>query len=137
MSDVIIKKKIHFNSAHRLHSPQLSDEDNIALYGKCNNPNGHGHDYQLIVGLKGPVDPVTGIVFDFSKLKSILNTHILDVFDHKHLDLDTPYFKSIPSSAENIVVVCWNILKKTALSDLLYVIEIYETHDNRVVYYGK
>jgi 6-pyruvoyltetrahydropterin/6-carboxytetrahydropterin synthase len=135
--NIIIKKKVNFNSAHRLHAPKLSDEENVRLYGKCNNFHGHGHDYQLIVALKGPLDPVTGMVFDFAELKNILTTHIIDIFDHKHLDLDTPYFKETPSTAENIAIVCWEILQKTGVADLLYFVELQETQDNIVMYYGE
>jgi len=105
VSELIITRKVRFNSAHRLHSKHLSAEQNKAVYGKCNNANGHGHEYVLTVALKGEADPVTGMVFDLSELSHILQETIHAQFDHKHLDRDLPYFQDLVSTAENIAMV--------------------------------
>lgn len=135
--EVIIMRKIMFHSAHRLHSQQLSDKENKIIYGKCNNPNGHGHEYILTVALKGQIDPVTGMLFNLSELKEILDNTIMKEFDHKHLNLDTPYFKDKVSTAENIVVVCWEMLSKTKAAPYLYYLELQETSNNAVRFFGK
>lgn len=136
MSDVIITRKVHFNSAHRLHSEQLSEAENVTVFGKCNNLNGHGHDYFLTVALKGSVDPITGMLYNLSDLAKILDEKILKPFDHKHLNLDTDYFKSLVPTAENIAIVCYDILAATALVDILYYVELQETPNNFARYYG-
>ncbi len=106
MAEVFIERKIHFNSTHRLHAHDLSEKENKNIFGKCNNPNGHGHNYTLIVTLKGAVDPITGLVVNLTQVKSILNETIMAEFDHKNLNLDTSYFTGLVPTAENIVVIC-------------------------------
>ena len=134
--DVIITRKVHFCSSHRLHAPSLSDDANQSIFGKCNNPNGHGHNYVLIVALKGPVDPVTGMVFNLAELADILDDTIMYHFDHKHLDKDTPFFAERPSTAENIAMVCCQLLLDTPVSGLLYYVELEETLKNVVRVYA-
>lgn len=138
MTIVYICKKIKFNAAHRLHSPKLSDEENKKIYGKCNNFYGHGHNYLLEVTLKGPVDPITGMVANLNEIKDLLESAISDRFDHKHLNQDVDDFKTRVPTAENMVIVIWEILQKnTAISGTLYKLVLHETDSNSVEYYGE
>src|SRR6201747_3077842 len=104
---VSVSRLEHFNAAHRLFNPQWNDAKNDAVFGKCNNPNFHGHNYELIVTLTGEPDPTTGYVFDLKQLSDIVKENVLNHFDHKNLNLDTPYFKTLNPTAENIAVVIW------------------------------
>ncbi len=133
---VAVYRKEHFNAAHRLHNPKWSDEKNLEVFGKCNNPNFHGHNYELVVKLVGPIDPATGYVYDMKELSNVIRSHILNKFDHKNLNLDTDEFKDLNPSAENIAVVIWNILRNKI--DLKYelFIRLYETERNFVEYHG-
>src|SRR5688572_15459023 len=108
---VSVFRKITFNSAHRLNNPKWDDETNRNVFGLCNNPNYHGHNYTLIVEVKGPIDPETGFVYDLKKLKDIMNEYVADRFDHRNLNLDIEEFKNLNTTAENIAVVIWNILR--------------------------
>ncbi|WP_310619537.1 6-carboxytetrahydropterin synthase [Flexibacterium corallicola] len=136
MPEVIIKRKVWISSSHRLHSSFLTDEENTRIYGKCNNPNGHGHNYCVVVCLKGPVDEKTGMVLNLADVAKVLDDKITGNFDHKNLDLDSPYFRHRVSTAENIAIVIWQILEETPLSRYLYSIELEETPNNSVVYMG-
>jgi 6-pyruvoyltetrahydropterin/6-carboxytetrahydropterin synthase len=109
---VYLTRSIEFSAAHRLHSEKLSDAENWSVYGKCNNPNGHGHNYVAEVTVRGQPDPRTGIVIDLGKFDALLESEIDARFDHKHMNLDTPYFKDVPATAENIAIVIWNLLEK-------------------------
>jgi len=109
---VAVFRKEHFNAAHRLFNPAWTDEKNDAVFGKCNNPNYHGHNYELIVQLKGEVNPETGYVYDMKVLSDLIKEQVLSKFDHKNLNLDTEEFKSLIPSAENIAVVIWKILRE-------------------------
>ncbi len=131
---VAVYRKAHFNAAHRLHNPDWSDEMNQRVFGKCNNPNYHGHNYDLEVKIVGEVDPRTGYVMDMKELKDLINEHILERFDHKNLNLDTEEFKSLNPTAENIAVVIWNILDKQLRDELQLTIRLYETERNFVEY---
>ncbi len=133
---VAVYRKEHFNAAHRLNNPNWSDEKNLAVFGKCNNYNYHGHNYDLIVKLEGPVDPYTGYVFDMKVLSDLIKEHVLNKFDHKNLNLDTDEFKDINPSAENIAVVIWNILRKEIDLKFDLTIRLYETERNFVEYCG-
>ncbi|CAH1393931.1 unnamed protein product [Nezara viridula] len=126
------------SSCHRLHSLQLGDKENLETYGKCNNPNGHGHNYTIEVTLRGPICPVKGMVLNINDLKKVMKLAIMDPLDHKNLDKDVPYFKNVVSTTENVVVYVWNNLKKF-LEDptLLYEVKIYETDKNVVIYRGE
>ncbi|KXS19261.1 PTPS-domain-containing protein [Gonapodya prolifera JEL478] len=101
----------HFSSAHRLYSKQLSEEENVEIFGKCANPNGHGHNYTVEVTVKGDIDPVTGMVLSITHLKGWMKD-VIDELDHKHLDLDVPYFANRVSTTENLAVFIWVSLKK-------------------------
>ena len=131
---VAVYRKEHFNAAHRLYNPDWSLETNDKVFGKCNNPNFHGHNYELIVKVTGEVDPKTGYVIDMKVLSNTIKENVLKKFDHKNLNLDTHEFKELNPTAENIAVVIWNILREKI--DLKYDIKItlYETERNFVEY---
>ncbi|MEY3643966.1 MAG: hypothetical protein RLZZ207_660 [Bacteroidota bacterium] len=133
---VAIFRKEHFNAAHRLFNPTWSDEENETIFGKCNNPNYHGHNYELIVQLKGEVDPQTGYVFDMKVLSDLIKVHVLNKFDHKNLNLDTVEFKNLNPSAENIAVVIWTILREKIDRKYELIVRLYETERNYVEYDG-
>ncbi|WP_291780675.1 6-carboxytetrahydropterin synthase [Cecembia sp.] len=133
---VSVFRKEHFNAAHRLHNPNWSDKQNEAVFGKCNNYNYHGHNYDLIVKLDGPINPDTGYVFDMKVLSDLIKEHVLNRFDHKNLNLDTDEFKNLIPSAENIAVVIWNILRKEIDLKFDLTIRLYETERNFVEYCG-
>lgn len=133
---VSVFRKEHFNAAHRLFNANWSDEQNQAVFGKCNNPNFHGHNYELIVKLKGEIDPDTGYVYDMKVLSDLIKVHVLNKFDHKNLNLDTDEFKDLNPSAENIAVVIWNILRDKIDRKFELTIQLYETERNFVEYDG-
>ncbi|MFC0264754.1 6-pyruvoyl trahydropterin synthase family protein [Fontibacter flavus] len=133
---VAVYRKEHFNAAHRLHNPNWSDEKNQEIFGKCNNPNFHGHNYELIVKLEGPVDEHTGYVYDMKILSDLIKENILNRFDHKNLNLDTDEFKHLNPTAENIAVVIWNILRAKIETKYDLTIRLYETERNFVEYSG-
>jgi len=131
---ISVFRKEHFNAAHRLHNPAWTDEKNQRVFGKCNNPNYHGHNYELIVQVIGEIDPETGYVLDMKILSDLIKENILDRFDHKNLNLDTKEFKTLNPSAENIAVVIWNILRQKINNNLELKIKLYETERNFVEY---
>jgi len=131
---IAISRKEHFNAAHRLFNPAWSNEKNVAVFGKCNNPNYHGHNYEIIVTLIGEPDPETGYVFDMKLLSDLIGENILQHFDHKNLNLDTPYFKDLNPTAENIAVVIWRILRQKIDNRFELKIKLYETERNFVEY---
>ncbi len=133
---VAVYRKEHFNAAHRLHNPNWDDEKNNAVFGKCNNPNWHGHNYDLIVKLLGEPDPETGYVYDMKKLSDIIKEHVTNKFDHKNLNLDTEEFKNLNPTAENIAIVIYNILRDKIEDKLELKIRLYETERNFVEYPG-
>jgi 6-pyruvoyltetrahydropterin/6-carboxytetrahydropterin synthase len=129
---VAVFRKEHFNAAHRLNNPNWSDEQNERVYGKCNNLNYHGHNYDLVVQVVGEIDPETGYVMDMKVLSDLIKVEILDRFDHKNLNLDTPEFANINPSAENIAIVIYDKLRTKLKSDLDLKIRLYETERNFV-----
>ena len=131
---VAVFRKEHFNAAHRLFNPAWDDAKNNAVFGKCNNPNFHGHNYELIVKLVGEPDPQTGYVMDMKVLSELVKEHVLLRFDHKNLNLDTTYFKDINPTAENICVVIYNILRDKIDARLDMQVRLYETERNFVDY---
>jgi 6-pyruvoyltetrahydropterin/6-carboxytetrahydropterin synthase len=133
---VAVYRKEHFNAAHRLHNPDWSDAKNTEIFGKCNNYNYHGHNYELIVKLVGEIDPGTGYVYDMKLLSDLIKTHVTDRFDHKNLNLDTNEFKNINPTAENIAVVIWHILRDKIDNKYDLTIRLYETERNFVEYDG-
>jgi 6-pyruvoyltetrahydropterin/6-carboxytetrahydropterin synthase len=134
MKKLAVYRKEHFNAAHRLHNDTLSDALNLELFGKCNNPNYHGHNYELVVKLVGEVNPKTGYVYDTKELSKLLKDHVLERFDHKNLNLDVPEFKSINPTAENIVLVIYDILRAQIDTRYELNLRLYETERNFVEY---
>lgn len=132
-----VYRKEHFNAAHRLHNPSWSDEKNKEIFGLCNNNNYHGHNYEIVVKVTGPIDPDTGYVIDAKVLKQFIRSEITDKFDHKNLNLDTEEFKQINPTAENIAAVCWQKLKKQLPDNLELTIILYETERNFVEFNGQ
>jgi 6-pyruvoyltetrahydropterin/6-carboxytetrahydropterin synthase len=133
---VSVFRKEHFNAAHRLNNPNWSDEKNERVYGKCNNFNYHGHNYDLIVQVIGEIDPETGYVMDMKLLSDLIKTEVLDPFDHKNLNLDTEEFKDLNPSAENIAMVIHQKLRTKLNQTLDLKIRLYETERNFVEYPG-
>lgn len=134
MNKISVIRKEHFNAAHRLFNPDWSDEKNQEIFGKCNNPNYHGHNYDLLVKLTGYPDQKTGYVFDLKVLSDIIKENILDKFDHKNLNLDIEYFKNLNPTAENIVVVIYDILRHKIDEKFDLKITLFETERNYVEY---
>ncbi|XP_022332182.2 6-pyruvoyl tetrahydrobiopterin synthase-like [Crassostrea virginica] len=126
-----------FSACHRLHSGQLGEEENKNIFGKCNNPNGHGHNYKVEVTVKGPVNPVTGMVMNIVDLKTFIQKAIMNNLDHKNIDKDVPYFKDKVSTTENLAVYIWDELQKDLPANLLYEVKIHETDKNVVYYRGE
>ena len=133
-----ITRKVTFSAAHRLHNPELSDDENKNIYGECNNPNGHGHNYTLEVTVKGKIPKKTGMIIDLKDLKKIITENIVDKVDHKFLNYDVPFMQNIIPTAENLVVEFWKILKEVLLENNtdLYELKLYETDNNIVIYRG-
>ena len=131
---VAVFRKEHFNAAHRLHNPNWDDATNTAVFGKCNNPNYHGHNYELIVQVTGYPDPQTGYVMDMKVLSDLIWEHALNLFDHKNLNEDTTAFKHLNPTAENIAVVIYDLLRPQIDAALDLKIRLYETERNFVEY---
>ena len=132
MPKVSVFRKEHFNAAHRLHNPDWSEEKNDQVFGKCNNPHWHGHNYEVIVKLTGEVDPETGYVYDMKKLSDLLKEQVLNRFDHKNLNLDTEEFKNLNPTAENIAIVIYDLLRDKIEEEYDIKIILYETERNYV-----
>lgn len=126
-----------FNAAHRLFNPSFDDEKNQRIFGKCNNPNFHGHNYVLEVWIDGEIDPETGYIIDLKYLSDLIEEHILERFDHKNLNLDCPEFLNLIPTAENIAKVIWNILREKLATKFSLEIRLWETKKNSVWYDGK
>ncbi|EFX89785.1 hypothetical protein DAPPUDRAFT_230142 [Daphnia pulex] len=127
-----------FSASHRLHSPLLTDEENRKIFSKCNNPNGHGHNYTVEVTIRGPIDQKTGMVMNLSDLKIYMEESIMKVMDHKNLDKDVPHFHNLVSTTENVAVFIWNSLSaQLPNSSLLYEVKVFETDKNIMVYRGE
>lgn len=131
---VAVYRKEHFNAAHRLHNPAWTDEMNQLVFGKCNNPNYHGHNYDLVVKVTGVPDARTGYVLDMKILSDMIEENVLSRFDHKNLNLDTEEFKNLNPTAENIVIVIYNLLRAKLNASLDLQVRLYETDRNFVEY---
>jgi 6-pyruvoyltetrahydropterin/6-carboxytetrahydropterin synthase len=131
---VAVYRKEHFNAAHRLHNNAFDQAKNAQVFGKCNYPNFHGHNYELIVKVVGEPDPATGFVIDLKVLSDIIKQHVLDRFDHKNLNLDTKEFKDLNPTAENIAMVIYDLLREKIDKQLELQIRLYETERNFVEY---
>ena len=139
MALVTITRLARFSAAHRLHNPAFSDAENAKLFGKCNSPNYHGHNYTLEVTIAGTPDTKTGYVMDFGDLDQIVDATCVDLLDHKNIDLDVPFMRGILSTAENICVACWGQLQPAlkARGATLARLRLWETENNYVEYDGK
>lgn len=131
---VSVFRKEHFNAAHRLNNSQWDDLTNARIFGKCNNPNYHGHNYELVVKVTGVPDEATGYVYDMKLLSDLIQQYVLERFDHKNLNEDTAEFKNLNPSAENIAIVIYHILREKIDSELDLQIRLYETERNFVEY---
>jgi len=132
-----VAKRLHFNAAHRLHNAAFSDEWNRATFGLCNNPNYHGHNYELDVLVEGEIDPATGYVVDTGLLKRIADEVVVSVLDHRNLNLDVPWFRDRIPSAENIAIFCWEMIAPRLPAGLLARVRLWETPRNYVEYEGR
>lgn len=133
---VYITRKESFSASHRLHSAKLSDEENRSIFGKCNNKNGHGHNYTVKVTIRGPVDPITGMVMNLTDLRKHMES-VLQPLDHKNLDVDVPFFADTCSTAENVAVHIWSNLTELLPKGLLYEVKVNETGKNSARYRGE
>lgn len=131
---IAVFRKEHFNAAHRLYNPGWADDKNNTVFGKCANPNYHGHNYELIVRLSGEPDPQTGYLFDLKALSNLIKDNVLKKFDHKNLNLDTEYFKDLNPTAENICFVIYDILRPLIDEKFDLHVRLYETERNFVEY---
>lgn len=134
---VYVTRKLHFNAAHRLHNPSLTDLENQKLYGPCNNKNGHGHNYEIEVTVYGSPDPKTGYLIDLKELKNLIETRIVNECDHKHLNLDVPWLEGINPTAENLAIAFWDRIEHEIKNGKLYAIRLFETERNIVEYRGE
>lgn len=137
MATVHVTRKVHFNAAHRLHNPERSDAWNRETFGKCNNPNWHGHNYVLEVTVAGEPDPETGYVIDLGILKRLLAERVLDPMDHKNLNREVDFLDGVIPSTENVAIAIWNQLADALPSGRLHCVRLYETPRNFVEYYGE
>ena len=129
-------RRVTFNSAHRLYRKDWSNEQNNTVFGKCNNPNFHGHNYVLEIWIEGNIDPETGYVIDLKIVKDLAKFEIENRFDHRNLNLDCPEFNNLIPTAENIAVVCWNLLRAKLDTKYTLVVRLWETENNLVEYAG-
>ncbi|WP_047244723.1 6-pyruvoyl trahydropterin synthase family protein [Maribacter thermophilus] len=133
---VKVSRKAHFNAAHRLFREDWDDEKNTAVFGKCSNPNYHGHNYEMVVSVYGEIDQKTGFVMDMKKLKELIRAEIEEAFDHKNLNVEVPEFKNLNPTAENIAVVIWKKLRPHISKDKDIEVVLYETPRNFVTFSG-
>ena len=134
--EITVSRKAHFNAAHRLFNKEWSEKKNNQVFGKCNYPNYHGHNYELIVSVTGKINPDTGYVMDMGELKNIIKNEIEERLDHKNLNLDVPYFSNVIPSAENICIYIYDILRNKINKGLKLSVKLYETPRNFVEYSG-
>jgi 6-pyruvoyltetrahydropterin/6-carboxytetrahydropterin synthase len=135
MPEVRVTRRVHFSAAHRLHNPQLDDEENRRIYGPCNSPNWHGHNYEMDVTVEGEIDPRTGYVLDLGKLREIAE-HVIGELDHRNLNLDVPWLDGVIPSSENLVVAIWDRLAPRIPNGRLVRLVLWETPRNWVEYGG-
>jgi len=137
MPHVTVTRRLRFNAAHRVHNPALSDAENTALFGKCNNPNWHGHNYTLEVSVKGPIDPVSGYVVDLGRVRDVVEREVISVVDHRNLNLEVPFLAGVNPTSENIVVHMWRVLQPVLVPGRLVRLRLWETENNYVEYEGE
>lgn len=132
-----VSRRAHFNAAHRLYRPDWDDARNDEVFGKCNNPNFHGHNYELVVSVTGEIDQETGFVMDIKALKDLILNKVENEFDHKNLNVEVPEFKNLNPTAENIAMVIWNKLRTHINAKNQLEVILYETPRNFVTYSGR
>jgi 6-pyruvoyltetrahydropterin/6-carboxytetrahydropterin synthase len=137
MPSVRVTRRLHFSAGHRLDNPDLTDAENREIYGRCNNPGGHGHNYGLEVTLRGEVDPKTGYVFDLKRLKQLVEDAVLADVDHANLNSDVPWMEGVIPTAENIAVRIWRRLQEVLPAGMLERVLVSESERNFVEYYGE
>ena len=137
MTLVTVVRRLQFNAAHRVHNPALTEEENRALFGKCNNPNWHGHNYTLDVSVVGPVEERTGYVIDLAKVKAIVQREVVDKVDHRNLNLEVDFMQGIIPTTENIVVAMWRAIEPHLAPGHLSRLVLWETPNNYVEYDGR
>jgi 6-pyruvoyltetrahydropterin/6-carboxytetrahydropterin synthase len=133
---IYITRKLEFCASHRLYNPEYSDKKNEEVFGLCNNPNGHGHNYVMEVTVCGEVDPETGMVLDLKALKKLVNEKIIVKVDHKNLNVDVPFLKNVIPTAENLAIRFWETLESKIENGQLHEIKLYESERNFVIYRG-
>lgn len=133
---ITVYRKAHFNAAHRLYRKDWDDEKNKSVFGKCSNPNFHGHNYELEVGISGSIDKETGFLIDMEELKNIIKEEVEEYLDHKNLNMDIPDFKEMNPTMENIAILIWDRLRNKLNSKFKVTVKLYETPRNFVVYTG-
>jgi 6-pyruvoyltetrahydropterin/6-carboxytetrahydropterin synthase len=136
MAIVTVTRRLHFNSAHRVHNPDLSEARNAELFGKCNNPNWHGHNYVLDVSVQGEIDPVTGYVIDLALLRDIVQREVVEKADHRNLNIEVDFMEGRIPTTENIVVAMWNVLAPALAPAKLLRLRLSETPNNSAEYDG-
>jgi 6-pyruvoyltetrahydropterin/6-carboxytetrahydropterin synthase len=137
MAEVTVTRRMHFNAAHRVHNPALSDAENARLFGKCNNPNWHGHNYMLDVAVAGEIDERTGYVMDLAELKRIVQREVIEKVDHRNFNLEVDFMQGLIPTSENIVVACWRVLAPQVAPARLKRLVLWETPNNYVEYEGR
>ena len=137
MPIVTVTRRLRFNAAHRVHNPALSDAENTRLFGKCNNPNWHGHNYELEVSVTGPIDERTGYVLDLGALKQVVEREVIDQADHRNMNVDVPFMQGINPTTENIIVAIWRVLEPAVRPARLTRLCLRETENNWVEYDGR
>jgi len=137
MPHVTITRRMHFSAAHRVHNPALSDEENRRVFGKCNNPNWHGHNYMLDVSVRGPVDVRTGYVVDLGHVRDVVQEHVIGKVDHRNLNLEVDFLHDTIPTTENVVVAMWRVLEPVLRPAQLVRLVLWETVNHYVEYDGK
>ncbi len=136
MPIVTVTRRMKFNAAHRVYNPAMSDDENASTFGKCNNPNWHGHNYTLDVSVEGGVSDRTGYVIDLGELRDLVERHVIELVDHRNFNLDVPFMQGVIPTSENIVVAFWNILEPAVKPSRLKRLVLWETDNNYVEYTG-
>jgi 6-pyruvoyltetrahydropterin/6-carboxytetrahydropterin synthase len=134
---VYLTRRCEFSASHFYHNPEFSPEENRRIFGKCNNPNGHGHNYVLELTVKGAVDPRSGFVVDLRELKQVLEHEVMEVFDHRHLNLEVPEFRDRIPTTENVAIAIWNRLAAKLKAATIHRVRVYESPDLFVDFYGE
>ncbi len=134
---VYLTRRADFSAAHYYYNDSWSEEENLRVFGKCANRNGHGHNYTLEITVKGEPDPVSGFVLDLKQLKDIINEEVIEVYDHRHLNLEVPEFRDKQPTTENIAIAVWHRLEKKIPGAALHSVRVYELEDLSASYYGE